>query len=107
MGGFLVFILIVIITICALNSSDTNNAHQRNNRVISTRDDYDDYSDDFDNIEQESFNNDDEIEDRENFSENSVYDRLQDGTYSKSDIDFLMEDDDLREDFFWFLSNVN
>ena len=36
----------------------------------------------------------------EDFSENSVYDRLQDGTYSKSDIDFLMEDGDLRDEFF-------
>ena len=67
---------------------------------------YEDYDDNFDDIERETLDKDYDDNDEKDFSENSVYDRLQDSTYNKSDIDFLMENDDLRDDFFWFFYQI-
>ena len=36
----------------------------------------------------------------EDCHESSIYDRFQDGTCSKSDMELLMEDDDIRDEFF-------
>ena len=39
-------------------------------------------------------------DDYEDCHESSIYDRFQDGTCSKSDIELLMEDDDIRDEFY-------
>ena len=39
-------------------------------------------------------------DDYEEHHESSIYDRFQDGTCSKSDIELLMEDDDIRDEFY-------
>ena len=39
-------------------------------------------------------------DDYEDCHESSIYDRFQDGTCSKSDMELLMKDDDIRDEFY-------
>ena len=39
-------------------------------------------------------------DDYEDCHESSIYDRFQNGTCSKSDMELLMEDDDIRDEFY-------
>ena len=38
-------------------------------------------------------------DDHEEHNDSSIYDRFQDGTCSKKDMELLMEDDDIRDEF--------
>ena len=57
---------------------------------------YHDYDYDYDYDEYRYSESEDDYED---CHESSIYDRFQDGTCSKSDIELLMEDDDIRDEF--------
>lgn len=48
-----------------------------------------------DDDEVDFYDDDDDIHDT-----GEIFNRFQDGTYSKSDIEHLMEDDDIRDEFY-------
>ena len=82
---FLFILLIVVIAIVAASNSNKSNY----SRSIYSRA----YTYDDDNFEREMF--DDDIHDT-----GEIFNRFQDGTCSKSDMELLMEDDDIRDEFY-------
>ena len=83
---FLFILLIVVIAIVAASNSNKSNYSRS---IYSRAYTYDDD----DNFEREMF--DDDIHDT-----GEIFNRFQDGTCSKSDMELLMEDDDIRDEFY-------
>lgn len=82
---FLFILLIVVIAIVAASNSNKSNYSRS---IYSRAYTYDDD----DNSEREMF--DDDIHDT-----GEIINHFQDGTCSKSDMELLMEDDDIRDEF--------
>lgn len=101
-----VFLVLVIISVCVQDSGKTGEDEKQ--RPASRRtDEYDsDLTDSDSDYDPELYgdmnaDNDEFFRKKAEFSDDpaDVYDRFQDGRADKSDIELLMEDDDIRREF--------
>ncbi len=98
--AFLFLLIIGIIVIVALKSDKKPSYTSSVSRPKYTYRDYNDMDDDdlmFDDDEDDEdyYDDDDDIHDT-----GEIFNRFQDGNMSKSDIEHLMEDDDIRDEFY-------
>ena len=98
---FLFFLFIGIILIIAFKGDKKPSYTSSAPRPKYTYKDYDDMDDDdlmFDDNEDEEdhyYDDDDDIHDT-----GEIFNRFQDGNMSKSDMGLMMEDDDIRDEFY-------
>lgn len=87
---FLFILIIVVIVIVAASNVDNKSSYSRSSYGRAY-----DYDDDDEDFEREMFDDDEGIHDT-----GEIFNRFQDGNCSKSDMELLMEDDDIRNEFY-------
>lgn len=97
---FLFLLFIGIILIIAFKGDSKPSYTSSTTRPKYTYRDYNDMDDDDLMFDDDEDDEDDYYADDDIHDTGEILNRFQDGTYRKSDIEHLMEDDDIREEFY-------